>query len=91
MPCTNSVITPSGNFTFHSELLTKCEAVEKCRQNGRMLAPITNKNDVNILMKAVRSNDLDCDVNSGDFTHYWVGLDVGEDGRKRFHNGEIFR
>lgn len=88
--CSNSVTTPTGKFTFHTEQATRCEAIKICKENGGILAPFTNKQDIDAV-KSI-SKWQDCPELGGASKKYMIGLDVtptcGESKQKRvFSNG----
>ena len=89
MPCSESLKTKSGTFTFYDEKLTKCEAELKCMKMGQLLAPVSNKRDAKKILKFFENNiDITCSISPWDA--YWIGLDTTFNGTMRekvFSNG----
>ena len=92
MSCINSVTTNTGTFTFHKESLTRCEAENRCLKRGEILAPVTNKEDADALVKLFESNvgKQDCTFATPYGWSYWLGLDITYSGNRQdkvFSNG----
>ena len=88
--CTTVVNTASGEFTFHSEVMSRCEAKKFCKKEGGILAPVTNREDLNALKEAAYNKNKDCPFHYG-VHQYNVGLDITPCGYKKqdrwFTNG----
>ena len=84
MPCHNSVKTATGKFTLYTEQVSRCEAKRKCRRKGKILAPITNREDLKAIKSLQRHNEFsrECPHGHGHFSYYHVGLDVQNIGGK---------
>ena len=73
MSCKNSVETKTGVFTLYNEMVSKCEAENRCLKMGQILAPITNRRDASKLTwLAIKNSNGPCALNDG----YWIGLDI---------------
>ena len=44
--CSNKVTTKTGTFTFHTESVPRSKAELLCAEKGEILAPFTNKEDI---------------------------------------------
>ena len=88
--CTTVVNTASGEFTFHSEVMSRCEAKKFCKKQGGILAPVTNRQDLNALKEAAYNRNKECPFHYG-VHQYNVGLDITPCGYKKqdrwFTNG----
>ena len=90
--CPKSITTATGKFTFHTEKVTRCEAKKICKYNGEILAPLTNKEDID----AVRSISKwpQCPELGNADKDFNIGLDVipcGENKQDRiFSNGVVW-
>ena len=89
--CSKEVFTATGKFTFHNEQVWICEAKKICAKNDEILAPITNKQDYDAIMKVAKmGNHPNCPFHYGDHT-YFIGLDITTCGRGKqervFTNG----
>ena len=71
--CTTQVTTSTGVFTFHDELVLKGEARRKCKEKGELLAPVTNYEDSQALLKAF---DPDNCAFHRYYGFYHIGLDL---------------
>ena len=56
--CKTEVTTKSGRFTFYNEQVRGCQAKLKCLERGEILAPITNKEDLDAITGIM---NWDCD------------------------------
>ena len=72
MSCKNQVTTKSGTFTFHLDMVTYCEAKKICASKGEIVAPITNREDLEAVTKLALQ---DCG-GFRDWTNYTFGLDI---------------
>ena len=70
--CTQ-VKTSTGVFTFFDEDVTKGEAIEKCKIINQILAPVTNNEDAQALLKAYDPDN--CPIHKS-WKNYHVGLDL---------------
>ena len=84
MVCNNSVTTPRGKFTLYTEEVTRCEAKRKCKQRGKILAPITTQHDFDKIRALQENNEVsyECAYGFGHFYEYHIGLDVKNVGGK---------
>ena len=86
--CETVVNTPSGEFTFYDEVMYRFGAKKFCKEQGAILAPITNRRD----MKAVKeaAHNKECPFHRGAHI-YNLGLDITPCGYKKqdrvFSNG----
>ena len=94
MSCSYSFTTPTGTFNIYNEKLSKCQAEQKCKKMGQILAPITNKRDARRLKKHFYKNyevGPECPISSEHIDEYHIGLeltDTDEGGlEKVFSNG----
>ena len=86
MSCKSQVTTKSGTFTFHDQLLSYCKAKKFCASEGEILAPITNKENLEALKKVTRQSCF-----KGKTMRWNTGLDIevcnGVEVKKVFTNG----
>ena len=92
--CSTELVTPTGKFTFHDEEVSICEAKKICAKNGEILAPITNRQDYNAIIKVTKmGNHPSCPFHHGD-QMYFIGLDITPCGKgkqdKVFSNGVVW-
>ena len=92
--CNTEVTTPTGKFTFHFQRMSYCEAKKFCAEKNEILAPITNRNDFDVLKKAViAGNHPGCQFYNFD-PEYLIGLDITPCGKGKqdrvFTNGEVW-
>ena len=83
MSCTKSITTSSGTFSYSDTTMTRCEAKKYCRDEGKILAPITTQEDKDAVMKLL-------DYKCSKFHMYHIGLDVhhcGSQQERVFTNG----
>ena len=81
-----SITTSSGKFTFYSETeKTRNEAKKFCEKKGEILAPITNRADLEALHKFASG----CS-NLGIGRSYFVGLDMFDPKTRYFTNGVVY-
>ena len=85
-----STTTSSGTFTVVNKEMTRCEAKKYCREKGQILAPVTNQEDKDAIMKLIGAKH--CKVDRGNM-FYHIGLDVtpcGETQERIFSNGVFY-
>ena len=92
--CNTQVTTPTGKFTFQFQEMSYCEAKKVCAEKNEILAPITNRNDYDVINKAVKSGNFPgCPFHNG-WQEYFLGLDVTPCGKGKqdrvFTNGEVW-
>ena len=90
MSCSYSFTTPTGTFTIYNENLSKCQAEQKCKKMGQILAPITNKRDAKRLRRHFDKNHEagpECPISSGYPDEYHIGLEITDTDQKVFSNG----
>ena len=81
-----SVTTTSGKFTFYPEkMVTRKEAKKFCKKEGGILAPITNRADLEALHKFASG----C-TNVGIGRSYFVGLEMIDPETRWFTNGVVY-
>ena len=80
-----SVTTSSGKFTFHAYYLSKKEAKKVCKKEGGILAPVTNRADLEALHKFA----IGCS-NLGYGRYYLVGLEMIDPETRFFTNGVVY-
>ena len=56
--CKTEVSTKSGIFSFFNDSVARCEAKLKCAERGAILAPFTNKEDLDAVV-GIMNNDCD--------------------------------
>ena len=87
MHCSNKVTTSSGTFTAYNDKMSRCEAKKFCQNKGHILAPITNQEDKDAVIKMLYPG---CPQHRGPMYHYHIGLDVSYCGKSQdrvFTNG----
>ena len=90
MACSMSTTTSSGTFTIIHDEMTRCEAKKYCRERGQILAPVTNQEDKDAILKLIDPEH--CQVHRGDL-FYHIGLEVTPCGKTQdrvFSNGVIY-
>ena len=92
MSCQNSVTTKTGTFTFYEEVVSRCEAELRCMKKGELLAPITNTQDANKIVKLFNNNvgKEHCTFATNVAYSYWIGLNITYNESKQekiFSNG----
>ena len=82
-----SITTASGKFTFYTETdKTRAEAKKLCEEKGEILAPITNRADLEALHKFATG----C-TNLGIGRSYFVGLEMIDKDTRWFTNGVVYK
>ena len=90
MACSMSTTTSSGTFTVVNKEMTRCEAKKYCREKGQILAPVTNQEDKDAILKLIGAKH--CKIDRGNM-FYHIGLDVtpcGETQERIFSNGVFY-
>ena len=92
MSSDNSVTTESGTFTMYSGWLTRCQAKNKCKSLGQILAPIQKKSDLTAIQNLFKNNSNQCVHHFSPVYGYHIGLEVENVGgtvvKKEFSNGQ---
>ena len=82
-----SITTSSGKFTFYPKnWLSRKEAKKFCEKKDGILAPITNRPDLEALHKFASG----C-INIGLGRSYFVGLDMTDPDTRYFTNGVVYK
>ena len=73
--CDTTVTTPTGVFTYYDGDVTHCQAKVACIKKGQILAPVTNKQDLDALLSIADSRNASCEFHNV-LLKYHIGLDV---------------
>ena len=73
--CNTTVTTPTGVFTYYDAEVTYCQAKVECARRGQILAPVTNRGDLDALLSVANDKDPNCKFHYG-YIDYFIGLDV---------------